>query len=215
MRCGTRSMMASKPSTAPAVDPGRLTTRLDPTLPARLVGVPYAPDEVRTTLASIGCTVADDFTVTPPTWRPDLSVGVDLVEEVARLRGYDAIPSVVPTAPPGGGLTRSQRVRRAVAERLVSEGLVQVLSYPFVGAEQWDAMGLPADLALELATQTALGAASMLGATGLSPAELRDQVTSPGGTTLAGLDALRRADGAGALRAAVEAATKRSQELGQ
>lgn len=118
---------------------------LDPTLPARLVGVPYAPDEVRTTLASIGCTVADDFTVTPPTWRPDLSVGVDLVEEVARLRGYDAIPSVVPAAPPGGGLTRSQRVRRAVAERLVSEGLVQVLSYPFVGAEQWDAMGLPAD----------------------------------------------------------------------
>ena len=117
----------------------------DPALPARLVGVPYAPDEVRSTLVELGCTVADDFTVTPPTWRPDLRVGVDLVEEVARLRGYDAIPSVVPAAPPGRGLTRSQRVRRAVAERLVSEGLVQVLSYPFVGVEQWDAMGLPAD----------------------------------------------------------------------
>lgn len=117
----------------------------DPAQPARLVGVPYAPDEVRETLLSIGCAVADDFTITPPTWRPDLLVGVDLVEEVARLRGYDAIPSVVPAAPPGRGLTRSQRVRRAVAERLASEGLAQVLSYPFVGAEQWDAMGLPAD----------------------------------------------------------------------
>ena len=117
----------------------------DPAQPARLVGVPYAPDEVRETLLSIGCAVADDFTITPPTWRPDLLVGVDLVEEVARLRGYDAIPSVVPAAPPGRGLTRSQRVRRAVAERLASAGLAQVLSYPFVGAEQWDAMGLPAD----------------------------------------------------------------------
>ncbi len=117
----------------------------DPTLPARLVGVPYTADEVRSTLVQLGCVVADDFLVTPPTWRPDLRAGVDLVEEVARLRGYDAIPSVLPAAPPGRGLTRAQRVRRAVADRLVAEGLVQVLSYPFVGAEQWDAMGLPAD----------------------------------------------------------------------
>jgi pyrroline-5-carboxylate reductase len=74
--------------------------------------------------------------------------------------------------------------------------------------------GLSPELALELAAQTALGAASMLSATGLSPAELRDQVTSPGGTTLAGLEVLRRLDGAAAFRAAVEAATKRSIELG-
>jgi pyrroline-5-carboxylate reductase len=77
------------------------------------------------------------------------------------------------------------------------------------------AMGLAPKLALELAAQTAVGAASMLAATGLSPAELRDQVTSPGGTTLAGLEALKQADGAGAFRAAVEAATKRSIELGK
>jgi pyrroline-5-carboxylate reductase len=77
------------------------------------------------------------------------------------------------------------------------------------------AMGLPPQLALELAAQTAVGAASMLAATGLSPAELRDQVTSPGGTTLAGLETLKRTDAAAAFRAAVEAATKRSIELGQ
>lgn len=82
-------------------------------------------------------------------------------------------------------------------------------------AEGGVAGGLPQQLALELAAQTALGAASMLEATGLSPAELRDQVTSPNGTTLAGLESLRRLEGAAAFRAAVEAATKRSIELGQ
>ena len=118
---------------------------LDPALPTRLVGVPYTPDEVRETLVSLGCAVTGDFVVTPPTWRPDLTAPVDLVEEVARLRGYDQIGSVVPVAPTGRGLTRSQRVRRAVCDRLVAEGLVQVLSYPFVGPDQWDAMGLAAD----------------------------------------------------------------------
>jgi phenylalanyl-tRNA synthetase beta chain len=125
---------------APAVE-------LDPALPARLVGVPYTADEVRATLTALGCAVAGDetFTVTVPSWRPDLRVDVDLVEEVARLRGYDAIGSVVPPAPPGRGLTRAQRVRRAVSDRLAAQGLVQVLSYPFVGTAQWDAMGLAAD----------------------------------------------------------------------
>jgi pyrroline-5-carboxylate reductase len=76
-------------------------------------------------------------------------------------------------------------------------------------------MGLPDNLALELAAQTTAGAAAMVLKTELSPAELRQQVTSPGGTTLAGLKALQERDGAGAFRAAVEAATRRSMELGQ
>ena len=82
-------------------------------------------------------------------------------------------------------------------------------------AEGGAAMGLPARLALELASQTAAGAAAMILQTGRSPAELREQVTSPGGTTLAGLNELKARDGAGAFRAAVEAATRRSIELGQ
>jgi pyrroline-5-carboxylate reductase len=77
------------------------------------------------------------------------------------------------------------------------------------------AMGLPTALALELAAQTTLGAAAMALQTGLSPEALRQQVTSPGGTTLAGLEVLEKLDGAGAFRAAVEAATRRSIELGQ
>jgi len=76
-------------------------------------------------------------------------------------------------------------------------------------------MGLPPELALSLATQTARGAAEMLRSTGSTPAELREQVTSPGGTTLAGLEMLAKLDGADSLRAAVVAATKRSAELGK
>jgi pyrroline-5-carboxylate reductase len=75
--------------------------------------------------------------------------------------------------------------------------------------------GLPAELALELAAQTAAGAAAMVLQTKLPPAELRNQVTSPGGTTLAGLEELNKRDGAAAFRAAVEAATRRSIELGK
>ena len=99
-------------------------------LPARLVGLPFTADEVRETLRSIGCDVADAgadaVTVTAPSWRPDLVAGVDLVEEVARLRGYDAIPSTLPVAPgrrgPDGGpagpsLDRAARWPRPVSSR--------------------------------------------------------------------------------------------------
>ena len=95
-------------------------------LPARLVGVEYTADEVREVLTSIGCVVSDEgpdaVRVTPPSWRPDLLVPVDLVEEVARLRGYDAIPSILPSAPGGRGLTEEQRSRRSVARALAESG---------------------------------------------------------------------------------------------
>jgi pyrroline-5-carboxylate reductase len=76
-------------------------------------------------------------------------------------------------------------------------------------------MGLPPELSLQLAAQTAKGAAEMVLTTGRSPAELREQVTSPGGTTLAGLNRLAELQGAEAFSEAVVAATKRSAELGR
>ena len=83
--------------------------------------------------------------MTPPTWRPDLTDPADLAEEVIRLDGYDKIPSLLPVAPPGNGLTATQRRRRAVGRSLAEAGLVEVLTYPFVGEAALDALGIPDD----------------------------------------------------------------------
>ena len=76
-------------------------------------------------------------------------------------------------------------------------------------------MGLPRDVATQLAAQTVFGAAKMLLETGLHPGVLKDQVASPGGTTIAGLHALEKGGFRAAVMDAVEAATKRSAELGR
>src|SRR3954451_24971035 len=123
--------------------PARPVIVLDPSLPGRLVGVPYTHQVVQRRLADVGCSVAgaDPLEVTAPSWRPDLRRPVDLVEEVARLEGYDALPSTVPAAPAGSGLTRSQRQRRAVGRAMAAAGYAEVLTYPFVsmegGGAQW------------------------------------------------------------------------------
>ncbi len=74
-------------------------------------------------------------------------------------------------------------------------------------------MGLPRDLSLRLAAQTVAGAGEMVLQTGLHPAELKDMVTSPGGTTIAGIEALERAGIRSALLGAVRAATDRSRAM--
>ncbi|WP_447972328.1 pyrroline-5-carboxylate reductase [Nitrospira sp. Kam-Ns4a] len=76
-------------------------------------------------------------------------------------------------------------------------------------------VGLPRPIAQLLATQTVLGAARMLLESGEHPAQLKDRVASPGGTTIAGLHALEQGRVRAALIAAVEAATARSAELGR
>ncbi|KRF24667.1 phenylalanine--tRNA ligase subunit beta [Phycicoccus sp. Soil803] len=127
----------------------------DTTLPTRYIGLDYPRAEVLTTLRAIGCEVVEPagdgagdthVAVLPPSWRPDLTDGPELVEEVARVRGYDQIPSVLPQPKAAGrGLTHGQRIRRVVATTLAHQGLVEVLSYPFVAPSLFDRLALPAD----------------------------------------------------------------------
>jgi phenylalanyl-tRNA synthetase beta chain len=115
-------------------------------LPARVAGVSYETDRVVEILTEIGCAVAPEgerLRVTPPSWRPDLVQPADFAEEVVRLDGYDKVPSVLPVAPPGNGLTPTQRRKRSVGRALAENGYVEVLSYPFVSPAALDALGIP------------------------------------------------------------------------
>src|SRR5829696_1768788 len=121
---------------------------LDAAKPAQVSGVPYTAAQVVELLEAVGCAVdatSSPLAVTPPPWRPDLTDPADLVEEVVRLAGYDDVPSVLPTAPPGRGLTDVQRRRRSVGRTLAEAGYVEAPSYPFVGTPALDALGLPDD----------------------------------------------------------------------
>lgn len=119
-------------------------------LPDRTAGVEYAAGTTARRLTQIGAVVAEaagsaSLTVIPPSWRPDMRQRADLVEEVLRLEGLESIPSVLPTAPAGRGLTAVQKRRRAIGKSLALAGFVEVLPTPFLPAGVFDAWGLAAD----------------------------------------------------------------------
>lgn len=125
-------------------------TREAVTLPAGfvpgLIGVDYTDSEVEDALRLIGCTVETNesgWSVIAPSWRPDLTDKWTLAEEVARIEGYDRIPSVLPTPPSGRGLTSAQQGRRRVSNALAAAGFVETPSFPFTTAEQNNLHGSP------------------------------------------------------------------------
>ncbi|MFC0040134.1 phenylalanine--tRNA ligase subunit beta [Actinomadura rayongensis] len=115
--------------------------------PDRVAGVAYGRDTVVRRLEQVGCTVAGDatLTVTPPSWRPDLTDPNDLAEEVIRLEGYENIPSRAPRPAAGHGLTGAQRLRRRVGRALAGAGYVETINFPFAAEKDWDALQLPAE----------------------------------------------------------------------
>ncbi len=117
-------------------------------LPSRVSGVDIDPSTVVSALEGNSIHVMLDhntLTAVPPSWRFDINDPYDLVEEVLRVVGYDRVPSVLPEAPAGRGLTTAQVIRRRVGMVLAGEGLVEVKTFPFAGDADWERLGLAED----------------------------------------------------------------------
>jgi phenylalanyl-tRNA synthetase beta chain len=116
-------------------------------LPTRTAGMVIDHQTVIEKLDAIGATYVrtspDICIVNPPSWRPDLTQPADLVEEVVRLVGYEKLPSTLPSAPAGRGLTHEQRLRRRIGNLLAGRGMHEIRAYPFIGVSDFDAMRFP------------------------------------------------------------------------
>ncbi len=116
-----------------------------------LLDAQVSPDQVAGLLTSIGLAVEktdnpDLLRVTAPSFRPDLEREVDLIEEVARLFGYDNIPVTMPIGTVDSGLTPAQqRVPSLIQDIFTGKGFSETISYSFVSQELLGRLGLPAD----------------------------------------------------------------------
>ncbi|MFG2499026.1 phenylalanine--tRNA ligase subunit beta [Streptomyces sp. NPDC048441] len=112
--------------------------------PDKVAGVDYGRETVVRRLQEVGCDVygQDALTVTVPSWRPDLAEPNDLAEEVIRLEGYENLPSTLPKPPAGRGLTDRQRLHRRIGRALAGSGFVEAPTYPFIGEQVFDQLGL-------------------------------------------------------------------------
>ncbi len=116
--------------------------KVDPAYISRILGIEISPSEIAKILHTIGCDVNEKiFEVDPPAWRSDLLTSADFAEEVARMIGYEKIPSILPPRPKHASLTPTQKRRRAVAAMLAGRGLAEVQTFPFTNQETIDSMG--------------------------------------------------------------------------
>jgi phenylalanyl-tRNA synthetase beta chain len=115
---------------------------IDPAYVSRILGFDVPAKQVAELLRAIGCDVDEkSFTIDPPSWRADLLTAADFTEEVARMIGFDKIPSVLPPRPLHATLTPTQKRRRAVATMLASRGFAEVQTFPFTNQSTIDSMG--------------------------------------------------------------------------
>jgi phenylalanyl-tRNA synthetase beta chain len=112
-----------------------------------LGGVAISAPDQRRILEDLGCTLTDEaggFAVTPPSWRGDIEGEADLVEEILRIRGYDAIP-VLPlareTVLPKPALSAAQRRVSSVRRGLAARGLVEAVTFSFMPRAQAQLFG--------------------------------------------------------------------------
>ena len=118
------------------------TFSIDPHDVSKILGFEVKPEEVARTLRVVGCDVDEKkWVIDPPSWRADLANTSDIAEEVARIIGYESIPSILPNRPLHASLTSLQKRRRVIAQYLANRGFAEVLTFPFTNQKTIDDMG--------------------------------------------------------------------------
>ncbi len=134
---------------------------------SQLLGVPFTAGDIATLIEPIGflCAVGtanedaetvQALEVTVPSWRPDCTLEIDIVEEVARHYGYGNVGRTIPKSTLPGGLTPAQQRRRLVREILLGLGIHEAMPHPFLTDGDLSNAGLP-DVAVRLVNPLALG----------------------------------------------------------
>jgi len=114
---------------------------LEPAYVNSLLGLSLSNQAITEVLQSVGCEVNNKFEVTPPSWRSDLQQPWDLAEEVARMVGYDKIPSILPPRPKHARLTPAQKRKRSISLFLADRGFAEVQTFPFTHPDTIKSMG--------------------------------------------------------------------------
>lgn len=116
-----------------------------------LLGYAIERSETEQTLTAIGATFAateEGWRVTCPTYRPDLTIEADLIEEVARAAGLDRCPTVMPATIASAQRSSRQSMQEQVRRAAVSAGLSEAINYAFTDRKHLAALGYKADVAL-------------------------------------------------------------------
>lgn len=134
--CGGTASQVTRAGTPPLTE---RSLPYDPALCARLGGIDVPDDRQKAILESLGFAVAPDWTVTIPSWRRDVDGPADLVEEVTRITGFDAIPSTpLPRAAKDSGgvakptATPEQLIERRARRAAAAAGLHEAVTWSFI-----------------------------------------------------------------------------------
>ncbi len=109
----------------------------------RLLGLDLDAERIGAHLRALGCNVViggDTLTVTPPSWRRDLTIAADLVEEVARMEGYDEIEPVEPSVPAHDISSVEYNLENSVADALSTLGYHEIINYSLQGPKVFEAI---------------------------------------------------------------------------
>lgn len=129
---------------------GARQASLRPARVGAVLGLDIPESEIAGALGRLGfgvdTTGGESWRVTVPTWRADVVGEIDLIEEVARLHGYQRIPSTLPTGSPATGyLTREQRLTARARAILAAAGLAEALTFSLIAPDAFDRLGLGGD----------------------------------------------------------------------